>query len=91
MCPAVVLQNSTSIDVSSFFYRFLMVQISLPYKRKGRTSALYMFIRKTSGRNIVYKCCLEFPLYEKMLLVLVEYSFLFIRNLFIIYFIKKEA
>jgi hypothetical protein len=45
----------------------------------GRTSALYMFtcILETYGGNSVYKCCLEFPLYEKMLLVLVEYSFHF--------------
>jgi hypothetical protein len=51
-----------------------MAQISLPYNRMGRTSALYMFILETSGGNFVCKCCLEFPLYEEMLLVLVEYS-----------------
>jgi len=80
-----------SIDVSSFFYLFLMVQISLPHKRMGRTSALYMFILEIYGGNIAYKCCLECPLYEKMLLGLVEYFLIFIRNLLIIYFIKKES
>jgi len=41
----------------------------------GTTSALHTFILETFGGNFVYKCCLEFPLYQKMLLVLVEYSF----------------
>jgi len=63
--------------MSAVFLSFFNGPISLPYKRNGRTSALYVFILETSEENIAYRCCLEFPLYEKMLLVLVEYSFLF--------------
>ena len=65
------------MSVVFFLSFFLMVQISLPYKRMGKTNDLYMFILETSGGNFVYKCSLEFPLYEKMFLVLVEHSFHF--------------
>ena len=43
-CPAAVLKNVISIDVSCFLSFFLRVQISLPCKRNGRASALHTFM-----------------------------------------------
>jgi len=49
-----------------------MVQISLTSKRTGRASAFM----KVSGPN----CCLEFPVFEEILLVFIDYFFIFIIN-----------
>jgi hypothetical protein len=80
-----------SIDISSFFVLFLMVRISLPYQRMGRTSALYTFILETSGGNFAYKCYLDSHYMRKFCLFLLNILFTFIGNLLIIFCIKKES
>ena len=53
--PAVLLKNLIPVDVSRVYPFFLRVQISLPYRRMGRFSALYSFILE----NLWTKFCLK--------------------------------
>jgi hypothetical protein len=51
--PPSLLKNLSLIDVSNFYPFFLRVQISIPYKRMGRDSALYTLFLKISGPKLV--------------------------------------
>jgi len=51
--PAALLKNFNSIDVNLFLSFCLRIQISFPYRRMGKGSALYTFSLKISGPNLV--------------------------------------
>jgi hypothetical protein len=76
--PAVLLANFISSDVNCFYSCFLRVQISLPYTRTGKANTLYnLFLNISVLNKVGAQGCLEFPEFEKMLLVFVQYSFNF--------------
>jgi len=61
-----------SIVFQSFSLR---AQISLPYKRKGKASALYTFVLKDFWTKVFKKCCIKSPVFEKISPDFVEYFF----------------
>jgi hypothetical protein len=59
--------------ISIIFFNFLSVQISFPYKKWGKPVHYICLFLKMFGPKLIYECCLEFPVFDKILLVFVEY------------------
>jgi len=75
MFYTTILTNFIPIEVNSFLSFFLRAQILLPYKGTATANALYILFFEISGLNLVEKCRLEFQIFEKILLMCVEYVF----------------
>jgi len=75
--PTLLLKNLISTDVDHFLPFFLRVQISLPYKRIGKVSALHTCILENFSTKFGLKVLFRILSIWKIFLVIVEYSLQF--------------
>ena len=81
--PAVFLRNLISIDANLFLPFFLSFQNSLPYKKRvlvGESQCIMYFYFWKFLDQIRLKSCIKFPVFEKILIVLLMIFFISIGN-----------